>query len=980
MTLPLNSRLSALYDTNGTQKDFSFGFRVFFDPDNGGYGLEVRRQTADGYEVIPKSDYLVLPVEDNSAGVVRFSVAPSAGQQIYIAGKTPTIQQLVLTNFGRYSAESIETQFDFITAIIQEWLSALGEETRQRIAADDILTQYVVQRIDDFVQQVNQNFDDKSQEIEDYINTIMPSFTQTLRDEIEAFAVAGMQDAIDQTLAESKAEIDDAVARANAAALAAAITGKVYDTPEAGVDPVTGVGNGAYYNVRSMEDDSYLVEYQNIGGVPTPSGKSYPSSAALQQINNVTIQNVDSIADLQYLAKWDGRTVQTKGYHKATNFALSQPYKGGALYIYVASRSDENDGFLCINGWVLQIVNNEVTPEQAGAKGDGSDDYVPLQKALSIGTPVTLSDTTYCTSKPLWHDSGKVIRGAGYQKTVIEKTTNSSESGLPTVTSFGKTIVQAVDAVLIARTWAQSYNHYSNISGLLLKHSNSLGSIGYGYYAPMFAEAQVQNVRTANCDIGIYSLDAWMIAWTRVTASANRPFVILGGTSNGFHECWATDAKGASSYAFQFENLYYSHMLSCGADFNGTDGSPIKALFRIVNSNITITSCASEFTHAYKFAHLQGAVVSFDQFQAMGFHNKYKTQSPSWGDMDALFDARSETNLKISRCAFGWSNLNKSTSPSFIDITDTSTLQYEAFKSTVTVDRVGANIPDNSNQFNISYGGGATSIAVDLNNYSTTGGERSNINGYSGIVPYNTGLAKPISRKSSHNITKLFAAGWQSTPLQLTTESINNIRGVGTSVFSQGDGTNGSTSNGYPANGGWHILQLGNLSEGNNLATNTSQLAIQFNSNKMAFRGGEWSSEFQGWNIVWHSTNTTVDSNGFIKRASPIVKLYSDKIELNDEAQQQNIEFEKLGVGDYLIKGSTGFSQEGWYIETPKDANGNVLFSVVYATLENNDISIKTYKKKFDVETASIVADLSSPVDITDGRWIDLRLNEADAE
>lgn len=295
MTLPLNSRLSALYDTNGTQKDFSFGFRVFFDPDNGGYGLEVRRQTADGYEVIPKSDYLVLPVEDNSAGVVRFSVAPSAGQQIYIAGKTPTIQQLVLTNFGRYSAESIETQFDFITAIIQEWLSALGEETRQRIAADDILTQYVVQRIDAFVQQVNQNFDDKSQEIEDYIATIMPSFTQALRDEIEAFAVAGMQDAIDQTLAESKAEINDAVARANAAALAAAITGKLYDTPEAGVDPVTGVQNGAYYNVRAPDDDRFLVEYQNVGGVPTPTGKSYPSSAALNKLqhNNLKGRNAD---------------------------------------------------------------------------------------------------------------------------------------------------------------------------------------------------------------------------------------------------------------------------------------------------------------------------------------------------------------------------------------------------------------------------------------------------------------------------------------------------------------------------------------------------------------------------------------------------------------------------------------------------------------------------------------------------------------
>lgn len=122
--------------------------------------------------------------------------------------------------------------------------------------------------------------------------------------------------------------------------------------------------------------------------------------------------------------------------------------------------------------------------------------------------------------------------------------------------------------------------------------------------------------------------------------------------------------------------------------------------------------------------------------------------------------------------------------------------------------------------------------------------------------------------------------------------------------------------------------------------------------------------------------NTTVDANGFVKSASPIIKLFSDKIELNNEAQQQDIVFEKLGLGDYLIKGSTGFAQEGWYVETPKDTNGNVLFSVVYTTLENGDISVKTYKKKFDLETASIIADLNNPLDIPETRWIDLRLQE----
>lgn len=122
--------------------------------------------------------------------------------------------------------------------------------------------------------------------------------------------------------------------------------------------------------------------------------------------------------------------------------------------------------------------------------------------------------------------------------------------------------------------------------------------------------------------------------------------------------------------------------------------------------------------------------------------------------------------------------------------------------------------------------------------------------------------------------------------------------------------------------------------------------------------------------------NTTVDANGFIKAASPIIRLFADKIELNDEAKQQDIVFEKLGVGDYLVKNSSGFAQDGWYVETPKDANGNVLFSVIYTTLENGDISVKTYKKKFDFETVSIVADLDNPVDITENRWIDLRLQE----
>lgn len=127
--------------------------------------------------------------------------------------------------------------------------------------------------------------------------------------------------------------------------------------------------------------------------------------------------------------------------------------------------------------------------------------------------------------------------------------------------------------------------------------------------------------------------------------------------------------------------------------------------------------------------------------------------------------------------------------------------------------------------------------------------------------------------------------------------------------------------------------------------------------------------------------NVTQDANGFLKGASPIVNMFNDGLETNNDAKAQgNISFTRLGVGDYLVTGSLGFAQEGWYIETPKDANGNVLVAVVYKQLADNDLSIKTYAKRFDEETGDIVANLTKPRDIPIGRFISLRLHELPKE
>ncbi|MEL1783206.1 hypothetical protein [Acinetobacter baumannii] len=180
-------------------------------------------------------------------------------------------------------------------------------------------------------------------------------------------------------------------------------------------------------------------------------------------------------------------------------------------------------------------------------------------------------------------------------------------------------------------------------------------------------------------------------------------------------------------------------------------------------------------------------------------------------------------------------------------------------------------------------------------------------------------------------------------------------------------------SQGFP-DSGWNYLISMRL-----LATNLYTLYLTSNiygdiqvATKVDGRLGSW--------VKYLSTrNTTTDANGFIKAASPTVKLFSDKIELNEEAAEQPITFEKRDVGHYLVKGSSGFAKEGWWIETPTDTHGNKICAVEYQTLENGDLEIKTFKKKLNDE-GDIVANLDAPIDIPNNangepRWIDIRLN-----
>lgn len=180
--------------------------------------------------------------------------------------------------------------------------------------------------------------------------------------------------------------------------------------------------------------------------------------------------------------------------------------------------------------------------------------------------------------------------------------------------------------------------------------------------------------------------------------------------------------------------------------------------------------------------------------------------------------------------------------------------------------------------------------------------------------------------------------------------------------------------------GGFTGSPFGAYSLGLNLQRDGDQVYVAFDvTGKKSGYIAKTSTGVYAATIFYTDQNTTVDSNGFIKAASPIIKLFSDKIEVNEEASEQNPVFEKVDIGHYLIKNTLGFAKEGWWIEVPTDSNGNRICVVEYQTLENGDLEIKTFKKKLNDE-GDIVANLDAAIDIPNNangepRWIDVRLH-----
>lgn len=251
---------------------------------------------------------------------------------------------------------------------------------------------------------------------------------------------------------------------------------------------------------------------------------------------------------------------------------------------------------------------------------------------------------------------------------------------------------------------------------------------------------------------------------------------------------------------------------------------------------------------------------------------------------------------------------------------------------------------------------GKTSISLTTSNAGGTSIELNSASGYNGIqIPKSSGTIMLVGD---------YGTG-----------------GVGLSEPSPVSCFYGSPSTGvpgFPSNGaGWQSTYSGNRRA--MLFMNTSGILMsRFSSSNDVV------DTTTPWNAIWSAKNTTVDSNGFIKRASPIIDINPDgTFTTNDESEGATVT--RVAQGEYLIEGVLGFNSDaGWGgvdggIEIPLDVNKQPLIWVDSKVMEDGSILVRTYHRthpnapKFARNEIDGYKD-GDPIDIPDGRFISVRV------
>ncbi|MKN53931.1 phage tail protein [Salmonella enterica subsp. enterica] len=119
---------------------------------------------------------------------------------------------------------------------------------------------------------------------------------------------------------------------------------------------------------------------------------------------------------------------------------------------------------------------------------------------------------------------------------------------------------------------------------------------------------------------------------------------------------------------------------------------------------------------------------------------------------------------------------------------------------------------------------------------------------------------------------------------------------------------------------------------------------------KIAVASGSESAGRMVVRLLLDNNNTVVDGNGFIKQASPVVRIFSDGgYETNDESE--GVVVTRIQTGEYLIEGCTGLNADAAWggidggFEIPVDRNKLARIWIDYEVNADGSVLVRTYHR-----------------------------------
>lgn len=155
-------------------------------------------------------------------------------------------------------------------------------------------------------------------------------------------------------------------------------------------------------------------------------------------------------------------------------------------------------------------------------------------------------------------------------------------------------------------------------------------------------------------------------------------------------------------------------------------------------------------------------------------------------------------------------------------------------------------------------------------------------------------------------------------------------------------------------------------------------------TNPIKVLSGYGASGISATRTLLDSGNTTVDANGFVKRASPIISIYKDgSFKTNEESEGCVVS--RVSEGQYLISGCIGLNADAAWggidggFEIPLDRNKQPRIWLDYEVSQDGSVLVKTYHRthpsapKFARNEREGIGD-GDPVDIPADSFISVRV------